>query len=109
MNRLRYLFLIGGVAAGTLLGQEPSKEKDRKEHKQGGAITGCLTPATGQNQQDFVLTEEGTNRRITLTGQDLSKHANHKVRVTGDQVSGQTDRMTVTKVEHISDSCGSPR
>lgn len=107
MKQLRYLFLIGGLSMATVMGQEQPKDKDHKEHKQ-GAITGCLA-SSGQNEQEFVLTEEGTNRRVTVTGQNLSKHANHKVRITGDPVSGQTDRLTVTKVEHLADTCGGTR
>lgn len=77
-------------------------------HKHAGkevTVTGCLL--TGPSASMYVFTEEGTGKRMTVSGgdTDLSKHANHKVKITGATDTEKENHVTVTKVEHISDTC----
>jgi len=91
--------LAGGL---TLFGAPPDHDKDKMK---GASVTGCLSMGSPSNTNEFVITEDGTNRKITVTGTDLAKHNNHKVKLTGDHHASKTDHMTVTKVEHISETC----
>lgn len=92
--------LVCGLAmsAGTLMAAD-DKTKDKNV-----VVTGCLTKdAEGST---YVITEDGTSRKVTLSGgMDVSKHVNHKVKLTGDRDMNNADKITVTKVEHISDTC----
>jgi hypothetical protein len=36
---------------------------------------------------------------------ELGKHANHKVRVTGKNDTQNANRLTVTTIKHIANSC----
>ena len=104
------------MAAGTLLSlatgvfaqqaDAPSGAQDKQ--KSAGAattMTGCLSKdATGS----YVLTDENTGAKTTVTGvSDLEKHsANHKVTLTGSsRENGGQQVFEATKLHHVSDTC----
>lgn len=91
------------LAAGFAAFATPAEE--HKDKMKNVSVTGCLAMGAVNAPNEFVITEDGTGRRVTVTGSNLAKHNNHKVKLTGDRDAQNADRMTVTKVEHISDSC----
>ena len=91
------MFSVAGLAAD-------DKSKDKMQH--GKTMTGCLSTAPSGNE--YVFVEEGTGKQITVAGNaDLAKHAaNHTVKITtAPAEAASTSPATVTKIEHVSNSC----
>ncbi len=67
------------------------------------SLTGCLMKGDGADS--YVLVEEATGNKTTVTGTaELAKHAmNHRVTLTGARSSGGT--FTVTKIQHLAANC----
>ncbi len=65
-------------------------------------MTGCLTEQDGS----FMLgTQDGG--KVSVSGSEaLAKHKNHTVKLTGRKSDeGGKTTLSVTKIEHVSDSC----
>lgn len=103
LTLLATLALLGMSSAA--FSQADDKGKDKTT--QGKTMTGCLSTAPGGTT--YTFTEEGTGKQITVAGHpDLSKHAaNHTVKITTASGTPASDSsaVTVSKIEHVSDSC----
>lgn len=77
-----------------------SKTKTKKSEKAAkeATIQGCL--AAGTEPNTWMLTKG--KKSYTVSGQDMSQHVGHEVKVTGE-VSGKT--IKATNVEHVADTC----
>ncbi|MDX2179960.1 MAG: hypothetical protein SFV18_10240 [Bryobacteraceae bacterium] len=90
------------LAFGSVTFANQAAEQKNSEN----VVTGCLT--MGSASGEFVITEEGTGKRWTVvagTGMDLAKHDKHKVKLTVTPDPQKPDRMTVTKAEHVANTC----
>ena len=59
----------------------------------------------GDSADSYVLVDEATGNKTTVTGTaELAKHAmNHRVTLTGAKGTGGT--FTVTKIQHLAANC----
>jgi len=91
------LLLSGTIA----LAQEEKAPPEPKGNEM--TMTGCLTKGADVPQH-YSFVDQKTGKKWTVTGPaNLEKHsANHTVRITGNQTAKV---FTVTKVEHISETC----
>ncbi|MFN0106665.1 MAG: hypothetical protein ACKV2U_31795 [Bryobacteraceae bacterium] len=92
------------MCAGLSLAQQPGNPPAVDPNAAAKAMTGCL--AKGVEAGEFVLTNEN-GQKINLTSStDLSKHVDHKIRVSGSATK-QQDKMVfrVDAVEHLADTC----
>jgi len=111
---MRQLHLIRLLAAGLLLSglsaglfAQDDQEKDKRDRtKTETTMTGCLNKDTSG---DFVLTDEKTSVKTTVTGPaDLEKHsANHRVTLTGAAKTDPSGKQVfeVTKIQHMATTC----
>lgn len=103
--------LFAGLAANALA-QQAAPPKDDDQRSRLGAnettMTGCLTK---DSSGAYTLANETSGVKTTVTGSaDLEKHsANHKVTLTGSMKTDSAGKSVfeATKIEHVSDSCGS--
>ena len=88
-------------------GQQPDQERDRMKNPP-VTVTGCLDK--GENPNEFVLTDSSSGTKMIVTGSpDLEKHAaKHIEKLTGT-ASEDNKSFTVSKVEHVADSCQAPK
>jgi len=101
------MLLLVALVTSTLAAQQ---EGDANREAKGGAkattMTGCLSKDSSGN---FVLTDESTGVKTTVTGPaDLEKHsANHKVKLTGSTKADTAGKsmFEVTKIQHVSETC----
>jgi hypothetical protein len=107
-NAMLGLAIVGlsalSLAAQTQPPQDDPNSRDRAKSET--TMTGCLNKAdTGS----FVLTDEKTGVKTTVTGSsDLEKHAsNNKVTLTGTAKADANGNQVfeVTKIHHVADSC----
>jgi len=95
------LALALGLSVTGAFANQAGEHKDKE-----ATVTGCL--AKGSGQGEFTITEEGTGKRWTVVagaGMDLAKHDTHKVTLTVAPDPQKADRMTVTKAEHVANTC----
>jgi hypothetical protein len=69
-----------------------------------GPMTGCLTK--GNASGEYILTTDAGKQTSLVSTEDLSKHIDHKVKVTGTATKQQEKPvLRVENVEHVADSC----
>jgi hypothetical protein len=106
--KLKLLSTLALFGILSMVGLAQGDDDKGKGKMHGKTMTGCLSKSASGTEYLFV--EEGTGKQITVAGNpDLSKHAaNHKVKITtAAETPSSTEGATVTvsKIEHISDSC----
>ena len=96
------LLMLFAISA-PFYGQQPEQERDRLVIKQ-VTVTGCLDKGDAPNQ--YVLTDLASASKMIVTGApELEQHAaKHTERLTGTP-SEDNKSLTVSKVEHIADTC----
>jgi hypothetical protein len=90
------------VCAGLALGQSTTPPGD--DDHPSAPVTGCLTK--GNASGEYILTTDAGKQRSLVSTEDLSKHIDHKVKVTGTATKQQEKLvLRVENVEHVADSC----
>jgi hypothetical protein len=82
-------------------GQGQSQQADRAAGED--TMTGCLTESAGTYR---LSTTAGQSVDLDAGTQDLTKHKDHTVRITGKKSDeGGKSKVTVSKIEHVSATC----
>jgi photosystem II stability/assembly factor-like uncharacterized protein len=110
---LTFLFVAALAIAPALYGQDaqaPSQQRPGQGQSQQAdraagedTMTGCLTESAGTYR---LSTTGGQSVDIEPGTQDLTKHKDHTVRITGKKSDeGGKTKVTVSKIEHVSATC----
>ena len=96
------LLMLFAISA-PFYGQQPDQERDRLKIKE-VTVTGCLDKGEAANQ--YVLTDPASGSKMIVTGApELEQHAaKHTEKLTGTP-SEDNKSFTVSKVEHVADTC----
>jgi hypothetical protein len=97
---------IESRAADAVTSEAERSKEEGKGKKGATTMTGCLSK--GDMAGEYVLTNEKTGRKTTVTGPaDLEKHsAHHKVTLTGSRsMEGGKTVFKVTAIKHVSETC----
>ena len=103
INKLVSFLAIGIVSVGLHAETRSQKPKEAvKDPYAKSKLTGCLTKPQGS----YVFTTESGEEMDPIGSDDLPKHINHKVRLTGF-MSDEDGRkwFHISKIELASESC----
>jgi hypothetical protein len=79
-------------------------ESGAKSSRKTSTVTGCVSSDKGANG-DYMLTNSRYKDGVDVSGSDdLSKHAGHKVQLTGSWTT-PGKAFQETKIKHISETC----
>jgi hypothetical protein len=90
-----------------LWAQEQPKQQEKRpesgaDRMAGDTLTGCLTETGGA----YMLKSQSGEEVAVKGSEDLTKHKNHTVRLTGKMSDeGGKKTLTISKLEHVSASC----
>ena len=113
MTKLLTLFAVAALAIGPALyaqdAQTPGQAKPGQSQEQADraagedTMTGCLTETAGTYR---LATSAGQSVDLDAGTQDLTKHKDHTVRITGKKSDdGGKSKVTVSKIEHVAATC----
>jgi hypothetical protein len=89
------------ICAGLSLAQAPPPAGDAAA---AGPMTGCLTK--GSAAGEYILTTDAGKQTPLVSTEDLSKHIDKKVKITGTPTKQQEKTVfKVDAVEPVADSC----
>lgn len=101
--KLRNILAPFALCAGLALAQQATPLGGASSSA-GSAMTGCLTK--GNAAGEFILTTSSGQQTPLISTEDLSKHIDHKVKVSGSPAKQEEKAVfRVDSVEHVADSC----
>jgi hypothetical protein len=85
-------------------GQQGQGQTQQQADRAGeDTMTGCLTESAGTYR---LSTTAGQQIEVEPGTQDLTKHKDHTVRITGKKSDeGGKSKLTASKIEHVSATC----